>query len=167
MPAARGSSPSAGRAAASPAPRVEELMCALMGVSKTVRKFIEQRIVEHDLPAAWSGPRMGVLVQVHRRGTLRMGDLAGRLGVAARTLTDMVDGLERDGLLARRPDPADGRATLLELTPAAQADFERVFAARLNFLKQVFSPLGGNERRQLLRLLTKLERGPIRQCRAD
>jgi DNA-binding MarR family transcriptional regulator len=142
-------------------------MCALMTVSKTVRKFIEQRIVQHDLPAAWSGPRMGVLVQVHKRGTLRMGDLAAHLGVAARTITDMVDGLERDGLLVRRPDPADGRATLLQLTPAARADFQRVFAARISFLKQIFSPLGANQRRQLLRLLTKLERGPITACRND
>ena len=134
-----------------------------MGVSKNVRKFIEQRIVEHELPATWSVPRMGVLVHVRRRGTLRMGDLAGRLGVAARTVTDMVDGLERDGLLIRRPDPADGRATLLELTAAARADFDRVSAARMSFLKQVFSPLGASERRQLARLLAKLERGPIAQ----
>jgi DNA-binding MarR family transcriptional regulator len=96
-----------------------------------------------------------------------MGDLADRLGVAARTVTDMVDGLERDGLLARRPDPADGRATLLEMTPTARADFDRVFSARISFLKQIFSPLGANERRQLLRLLTKLQRGPISQCRND
>src|SRR5258706_4639099 len=144
-------------------PPVEELMCELMGLSKGIRRFMEQRFAEHNLPAALSGPRMGVLFQVQKSGGLRMGDLAERLGVAPRTVTDLVDGLERDGLLLRRPDPADRRATLLDLTPRAQVDFDRAHATSKVFLQEIFSPLQPAERRQFMRLLAKLRKGPIAQ----
>ena len=37
--------------------------------------------------------------------------------VSPRTVTDMIDGLEARGLVARGPHPADRRVTLLRLTP--------------------------------------------------
>jgi DNA-binding MarR family transcriptional regulator len=138
-------------------------MCEMMGLSKAIRRFMEQRFAENNLPASLSGPRMGVLFQVRRSDGLRMGDLAERLGVAPRTVTDLVDGLERDGLLLRRPDPADRRATLLDLTPLAQVEFDRVHGTSKTFLQEVFAPLQPAERRQLIRLLGKLRKGPVGQ----
>jgi len=146
---------------ASAAPAVDDLMCEFMGVAKAIKRFMEQRFSENKFPPSLSGPRMGVLFHVQRNGGLRMGDLAERLGVAARTVTDLVDGLERDGLLLRREDPADRRATLLDLTPRARVDFERAHAASRSFLAEAFSPLTGAERKQFLQLLNKLRRGPI------
>src|SRR6266542_1953989 len=64
-------SPVKRRATGQPPP-VEELMCELMGLSKAIRRFMEQRFVEHDFPASLSGPRMGVLFQVRRSGGLRI-----------------------------------------------------------------------------------------------
>jgi DNA-binding MarR family transcriptional regulator len=72
-----------------------------------------------------------------------------------------VDGLERDGLLMRRADPADRRATLLDLTPQARLDFERAHAASRAFLGEAFSPLSAAERKEFLRLLMKMRGGPI------
>jgi DNA-binding MarR family transcriptional regulator len=48
--------------------------------------------------------------------TLRMTDLADLLNVTPRTITTLVDGLEEEGLVRRRPDPTDRRATVVELT---------------------------------------------------
>jgi DNA-binding MarR family transcriptional regulator len=140
---------------------VDDLMCEFMGVAKAIRRFMEQRFTENKLPPSLAGPRLGVLFPVQRPGGLRMGDLAERLGVNPRTVTDLVDGLERDGLLMRRPDPADRRATLLDLTPQARVDFERAHAASRSFLGEAFSPLTAAERKEFLRLLTKLRGGPI------
>ena len=52
-------------------------------------------------------------------GRVRMGDLSSALGVTARNITTIVDALEREGLLMRKPDPTDRRAILLELTERA------------------------------------------------
>ncbi|WP_377269799.1 MarR family winged helix-turn-helix transcriptional regulator [Peterkaempfera sp. SMS 1(5)a] len=48
---------------------------------------------------------------------MRMRDLSDVLGLAARTVTTMVDALEREGLVERLPHPTDRRAYLLTLTP--------------------------------------------------
>ena len=45
------------------------------------------------------------------------------------TLTGVLDRLERRGLVARRPNPADRRSTLIEPTEAGRSAVERVGAA--------------------------------------
>jgi DNA-binding MarR family transcriptional regulator len=163
---AKQSRSSAKPGAASAAPAVDDLMCEFMGVAKSIRRFMEQRFVENQFPPSLSGPRMGVLFHVQKNGGLRMGDLAERLGVNPRSVTDLVDGLARKGLLLRRPDPADRRATLLDLTPRARTDFERAHAASRSFLAEAFSPLSAAERKQFLRLLCKMRKGPIGEAPA-
>ena len=62
-----------------------------------------------------------LLVPLFEQDGLRMSELAARARLSKQTMTTMVRLLERDGLVRRRADPADGRATLVELTPKAQA----------------------------------------------
>ena len=49
-------------------------------------------------------------------GPMRVTALAARQGVTQPTMTTLVHSLERDGLVVRRADPADGRASLVKLT---------------------------------------------------
>lgn len=62
----------------------------------------------------------GVLVHLSEAedGSLRMSDLAERLLLSRSGLTRRVDRLVRDGLVARRACPDDGRGSMAELTPA-------------------------------------------------
>jgi DNA-binding MarR family transcriptional regulator len=114
--------------------------------------------------AKLSGPRLRVLFAVKEAGSLRMGDLAAQLGVAAHTVTDLVDGLEKAGLLTRRPDPRDRRAALLALSPSARARWEQVRALRREICDEVLAPLDAAERRQLLALLQRLKEGLLREA---
>jgi DNA-binding MarR family transcriptional regulator len=52
---------------------------------------------------------------------LRLTEVAQRARLSKQTMTTMVRLLERDGLVARRPDPTDGRAALIFLTPRGRA----------------------------------------------
>lgn len=61
-----------------------------------------------------------ILVPLFEEDRLRIGELARRARLAKQTMTTMVRLLERDGLVRREPDPADGRASLVRLTPRAQ-----------------------------------------------
>lgn len=54
-----------------------------------------------------------------------MGDLAERSHLSKQAMTEMVRRLERDGLVERRPDPDDGRASLIYLTQRSRS-FEPV-----------------------------------------
>jgi DNA-binding MarR family transcriptional regulator len=57
-----------------------------------------------------------VLLPLFEEDGLRMGEVAGRARLSKQTMTTMVRLAERDGLVERRSDPADGRATRVHLT---------------------------------------------------
>jgi DNA-binding MarR family transcriptional regulator len=66
-----------------------------------------------------------VLIPLFEEDGLRMGELARRARLSKQTMTELVRRLERDGLVERRADPDDGRASLIFLTPRSRA-FEPV-----------------------------------------
>ena len=138
-------------------------MSALMSTVKMVQKFGTSKFAEHPQFKKLSGPRVGILFKVQAAGAIRMGDLATKLGVAPRTVTEIVDGLERDGFLKRVPDPTDRRALLIELTPEIKADFNKIAGIRKEFFEEVFSVLSTEEQDELQRLLVKLLQGPLSQ----
>jgi DNA-binding MarR family transcriptional regulator len=73
-----------------------------------------------------------VLIPLLEEDGLRMGEIARRARLSKQTMTTMVRLCERDGLVERRPDPDDGRATLVHLTAKArrfQPVAERVLAS--------------------------------------
>src|SRR4030095_9330026 len=88
-----------------------------------------------------SVPRTRLLAAVQSRPKQRMGDLAARLGITGRTLTVMVDALEQEGLLARKLDPGDRRATLLELTPAGHQFVRHAAEVRAEIWEQAVAAL--------------------------
>jgi DNA-binding MarR family transcriptional regulator len=51
----------------------------------------------------------------------RLTDLAEQAQVTKQTASLLVAALEREGLVARVPDPADGRARIIRFTPRGQA----------------------------------------------
>jgi MarR family transcriptional regulator, lower aerobic nicotinate degradation pathway regulator len=57
-----------------------------------------------------------VLVPLFEEDGLRLGELARRARLSKQTMTTMVRLLERDGLVRRERDPADGRAFRVSLT---------------------------------------------------
>jgi DNA-binding MarR family transcriptional regulator len=61
-----------------------------------------------------------VLIPLLEEDGLRMGEIARRARLSKQTITTMVRLCERDGLVERRPDPADGRATRVHLTAKAR-----------------------------------------------
>jgi DNA-binding MarR family transcriptional regulator len=106
--------------------------------------------------AGLSYARIQVLHVLVDQGTTRIGDISDHLDVAARTMTSTVDGMVRDGLVTRRTDPSDGRAVLVDMTPAGQATFDRAIALRDAVLAEVFASLGPDDRDRLLGLVRAL-----------
>ena len=93
----------------------------------TAIRLVAKRL--HDEFEAWtesqglSESRFGVLMAVFHSPArqLPLRALAERLNVVPRTITDVVDVLERDGLVRRVADPDDRRSTRAELTEAGVA----------------------------------------------
>lgn len=93
---------------------------------------------------------------LERHGSLRPGTLAEYLRIAPRSATEVVDDLQRRGLVARTPDPGDRRATLVSLTEAGTAAGAAIRAARQATAERFFAGLGADDRAQLTRILREL-----------
>lgn len=91
---------------------------------------------------------------------LRIADLAGRLNIAPRSATEVVDTLESAGLVTRRSNPADRRTLLLVPTTRGQELCRRFDTLSGEAGRHLFNRLTLTERDQLLRLLTKLDAQP-------
>ncbi len=62
-----------------------------------------------------------VLVPLFEEDGLRVGELARRAHLSKQAMTELVRRVERDGLVERRADPGDGRASLIFLTARSRA----------------------------------------------
>jgi DNA-binding MarR family transcriptional regulator len=92
---------------------------------------------------------LSVLVTLSNAGSLRIGALAEAEGVAAPSMTRTVNVLESEGLVARAPDPDDGRAQVVALTPAGSALLGSGEEAKLAALRRRLDALSHDERAAL------------------
>ena len=99
------------------------------------------------------------VVRLLADGALRMTDIAERLAVVPRTVTDLVDGVEAASLVARQPDPEDRRSTLVALTDGGRLLLDRLEVARRESAENAFGRLEPADRAALLHLLRDLTDG--------
>src|SRR3954451_9559440 len=94
-----------------------------------------------------------LLIPLYEEDGLRQGELARRARLSKQTLTTMARALEGDGLMERRPEPSDSRATLVYLTPRARElrPVAQRILARLE--KRVAAATGSRGRAELGRAL--------------
>ncbi|MHB1447209.1 MAG: MarR family winged helix-turn-helix transcriptional regulator [Acidimicrobiales bacterium] len=76
--------------------------------------------VVRRMPRDISLTAASTLYALERQGPQRLSRLAYLEGVTQPSMTALVTKLEHDGLVERRPDPADGRGVLVALTAAGQ-----------------------------------------------
>jgi DNA-binding MarR family transcriptional regulator len=96
------------------------------------------------------------LAVLMRHGALRLSTLADHLHIAPRSTTEVVDGLEERGLVERRPDPDDRRATLVALTEEGTRVGAAIRAARDAEAARIFGDLSPADRADLARILRTL-----------
>ncbi len=118
-------------------------------------QLIRRLRAEHRFPLAQGS----VLGRLSREGTSTVGALATAERVRPQSMAQTVSDLEAAGLISRRPDPADGRRTLVELTPEGLVTLEADRRDREGWLASAISAeLSAAERRQLERAVELLRR---------
>jgi len=90
-------------------------------------------------------PRLSVLSVLVFAGPRRIGELARIEQVEPPTMTRLVDGLARDGLVLREPDPDDARAVRVRATSTGARTLRRGRARRVEALRTRLAGLSPTE----------------------
>src|SRR5215212_7486209 len=97
-----------------------------------------------------------VLTQVGAARGMTQQELADALLVTKGNISQLLSKLEQAGMITRQQT---GRTNCLSLTAQGQAVFEQVVPQQEALIAELLSPLSGDEQRELLRLLRKLDHG--------
>jgi DNA-binding MarR family transcriptional regulator len=86
---------------------------------------IEQQFDEALAPVGLSGPKLAALSVIMAEGQpISLRELASKLSCVRSNITQLVDRLEKQGLVKRSDDPMDRRGVRAELTPLGRTRYE-------------------------------------------
>lgn len=135
---------------------------ALEAIERELAVFVRKcRIPITELSAGGRSLKLTVpsyvlLVRLLECEPQRASDLARDLGLDKSTMSRQIVALERDGLLERVEDPADGRAALVRLSRQGRRSLAETRDARRRALRVLLSGWSAQDRREFARLLNRL-----------
>jgi DNA-binding MarR family transcriptional regulator len=126
-----------------------------MAIVRTSRRLRQEAAAEVDglTPTATAA-----LASVNRAGPLTPSELAAIECVRRPTMTRTLATLEREGLVERTPDPADGRSYLVTVTDAGRERMARLRRRKSAYLARRLRRLDPDEVETLARAAELLER---------
>lgn len=110
-----------------------------------------RQLRKEDDASGLSAPRLSALSVVVFGGPLTLGQLAAAEQVRPPTMTRIVTGLEKDGLVQRIGDPRDRRLTRIKATPKGEKVLAAGRARRVERLAAAVRELRATELAQLTR----------------
>jgi DNA-binding MarR family transcriptional regulator len=95
---------------------------------------LSRRLRDQTNPGDLTWSQKAVLVHLEREGSATVTTLARAEGVRPQSMGATISVLEQAGLISGAPDPADGRQTLLSLTPPCREMIKTSRTAREDWL---------------------------------
>jgi MarR family 2-MHQ and catechol resistance regulon transcriptional repressor len=124
----------------------------LLRAAKTVIARTETRLHAVGLTPT----QLGVLEGILHLGAMTQRELGRKVLTSAGNMTDVIDKLERRGLVSRTRAPSDRRSVLVDLTPAGRTLIQSVFPGHAADIAAAMAGLDSAELCELGRLLRKL-----------
>ena len=115
------------------------------------------RRLRQEAGGGLSPTTQAALATIDRHGPLTPSELAARERIQRPTATRLIANLEADGLVARTPDPVDGRSSLIALTPEGAKLLQDVRTRKDAFLAERLRRLSAEDRATLDRAADLLE----------
>ncbi len=133
-----------------------DVVDALLYAAHRVRNTADARLRERGL--SLQGYK---LMRALENSDHSMREISSVLHVSPRTVTDMIDGLEARGLVARRAHPADRRVTLVHVTDTGREQLAAATAGAERTARAAVSGLSDSDQQVLRRLLDAVAREDI------
>ena len=125
----------------------------LLRATEQLNARLQSWLQSHDL----SSSKYKILTELAARESLSPSTLAQTLGVRRPTLSGLVDNLQAQGLVTRRPDARDRRRFQVTLTDAGAALAEQAMTAQLTLMAASLGRLTLAERSALRKILSHLQ----------
>jgi len=130
---------------------------ALVGSLLETAQAVEARLEAAVSPLGLSLAKLGVLHPLaEAREPLPLSALAQRTHCVRSNITQLVDRLEKDGLVRRRPDPDDRRGVLAVLTPAGEQAYAKGMRALVEAQQAIARTLSAGDADSLKSALNAL-----------
>jgi len=131
-----------------------------------VARLLRRRFEQNARGSGLTRSQWQVLAYLAQNEGINQTELADLLEVEAVTLGRIVDKLETQGLVKRQPDPADRRAWILRLTPAARPVLTQVRNVGDRTRGEALAGVSEADTTHLLNTLQKLKANLTRACEA-
>lgn len=132
-----------------------KLWLRLLSCATVIEKRLKRRLADRFDSTL---PRFDVLAALDRAPEgLTMGALSSALLVSNGNVTGVVQALVRDGHVAMRASPTDGRASIARLTPRGIAHFTSLADAHHGWVEAMLAGLDRDDRQALYALLGHLK----------
>jgi MarR family transcriptional regulator, organic hydroperoxide resistance regulator len=101
-------------------------------------------------------PQFTALLWLHEEGDMTIGELSQRMYLACSTTTDLVDRMEKNGVVERIRDDRDRRVVRIHMLDKGKAIIQDVLAARQAYLAEVLTRFSSDELKELEKYLSLL-----------
>jgi DNA-binding MarR family transcriptional regulator len=130
-------------------------------LTQVARAVLHLGVPQHALAEGKALDKSGywLMVRVSEHGPVRLSELAEAVGLDLSTVSRQMRDLVHEGLITKVPDPHDGRASFLSLSPRGAAVLESVSEARREALAEVLTDWSEEERATLATGLFRLASG--------
>ena len=133
-------------------PREEPIGLYIQRVAKELNRAFDAALSE----VGGNAPTWLILVSLKSGRPETQRELADAVGIRGATLTHHLEGLERNGLVARERDPNNRRVQKVALTDAGEEAFQRMFKTVVAFDSQLRDGFTDKELETLRKLLGRL-----------
>ncbi len=116
-------------------------------------RMVMRRFEERLRPLGFGMAYFRVVVTLEEHGIVQQKDLLKIIQVEQPTMAELLKRMERDRLIARKPDPSDSRAQLIGLTPRARAALERAKTEMSHVVEQAMTGISAKDREVMVRAL--------------
>jgi DNA-binding MarR family transcriptional regulator len=137
-------------------PLNEDLLRSFGAVNKGLRQWVRSHMgAAPGMTIGRAGVLLGLLERVE---PVSMSTLGAAQDLTPRSMTVLVGGLEKEGLVRRARHPEDRRVMLVSLTPAGRALAAQHLLPAGQQAAALFGELSERDRSELLRLLSEVAR---------
>lgn len=131
---------------------VEDVERLIRTVSAIIKKRGREILADFEI----TPPQFNALLTLIQSGSLTIGELGERMYLACSTATDLVDRMERNGLVARERDTSDRRVIRLKVLERGHQMLDEVMMARKRYLSSVLQKISSEDIKAMIVALIHL-----------